>query len=348
MHKCVHSVIVLSIALQVYQFTFQQEQLAHLTPSKLIETAYLSALLEQHQSSNQHQCFSSRFSVLRDFLEQVVTIVPVDSLLYCKSSSKKKIALQCCDALQSCQLEIPPSVAMFRGLHEASMRLLIEDGTGIDTQRLPAANDENMCTTATAARKTIIPTAKDLKSARKEAHNAYRQHISESTKPVEKAHSTPTISEVVERQHFYLQHGISISLDLINYLALQDGSPQARYLVQMLLNACFPSVDDKQLDTICGVNLQCVYPITCSEGGSIHSLKPPLEILSEGRKRLSWLAQHAMNASKTEAESMANTDESEKCLSSLYNAKMLQVVNDIRANELKACTSWKSKFMSPS
>jgi len=126
--------------------------------------------------------------------------------------------------------------------------------------------------------------------------------------------------------------------------ALQHGSPQTRYLVQMLLNAYFPSVD-KQLETICGVNLQCVYPMTCSEGGSIHSLKSPLEILSEGRKKLSWLAQHAMNASQTEAESMANTDESEKCLSSLYNAKMLQVVNDIRTNELKVCTSLLGAFM---
>ena len=342
MHECVHSVILLSIALQVYQFTFRQEQLAHLTPSELIETAYLSALLEQHQSSNQHQCFSSRFSVLRDFLEQVVTIVPVESLLYTIASSEKKIAHQCCDALQSCQLEIPPSVTMLRGLYQASRRLLIEDGTGLDAHRIPTADNKNLCTTAIAARKTIIPTAKDWKSARKEAQKSYREHISKSTKPVEKAHSTPTISEVVERQHFYLQHGILVDLDLIIWWALQDISPQARYLAQMLLNAYFPSVDGKQLDAICGVNLQCVYPMSSSEGGSIHSLKSPLEILSEGRKRLSWLAQHAMNA---EAESMANADESEISLSSLYNAKMLRVVNDIRANELKTCTSLLGAFM---
>jgi len=186
--------------LQVYQFTFRQEQLAHLTPSELIETAYLSALLEQHQSSNQHQCFSSRFSVLRDFLEQVVTIVPLESLLYSIVYSEKKTALQCCDALQSCQLEIPPSVTMLRGLHEASLRLFFEDSSGLDAQGLSAENDEKIYTTAIAIHKSqhIIPTAKDLKSARKEAHKSYRQHISKSTKPVEKAHSTPTISEVVE------------------------------------------------------------------------------------------------------------------------------------------------------
>jgi len=80
------------------------------------------------------------------------------------------------------------------------MRLLFEDSSGLDTQGLSAPNNEKMCTTLIAVHKSQhkVPTAKDLKSARKEAHNAYRQHISKSTKPLEKAHSTPTISEVVE------------------------------------------------------------------------------------------------------------------------------------------------------
>ena len=137
---------------------------------------------------------------------------------------------------------------------------------------------------------------------------------------------------------------VTVNSDIIAKWATHDNLPVLRYLARKLLNISVLAVD-KQLDAICGVNLQCVYPMTRSEGGS---LKSPLEILSEGRKKLLWLTQHAINASQTEAESVANTDESDKSLSSLYNAEMLQVVNNIRANELKACTSWKSKFMSPS
>ena len=330
------------ISLQVYQFTFRQEQLARLTPSELIETAYLSALLEQHQSSHEHQCFSSRFGVLRDFLEQVVAIVPIESLLYSIASSEKKIALQCCGALQSRQLEIPPSVTMLRALHGASFRLYVENSCGLDSQQLVAANEEDMCASAIAVSKTVHPTGKDLNSARKEARKSYREHTSKSTKQIEKAHSIPTISEVVDRQQFYLQHGISVNLDVLIHMAFRDDLPQASYLAQMLLNAFFPTVNDKQLDTICGVNLQCVYPMTSSEDSS---LKSPLEILSEGRKKLSWLAQRATDASQTEVESVTNTDKSDTSLSSLYNAKMLQVVNDIRANELKVCTSLLGAFM---
>jgi len=56
-------------------------------------------------------------------LEQVVAIVPVESVLYSIVLSEAKIALQCCAALQSSQLEIPPSVTMIRGSHLALIRL---------------------------------------------------------------------------------------------------------------------------------------------------------------------------------------------------------------------------------
>ena len=345
MHEIGIAGIHFSIALQVYQFTFRQEQLARLTPSELIETAYLSALLEQHQSSNQHRCFSSRFGVLREFLEQVVAIVPVESLLYGIATSSRKIALQCCDALQSSQLEIPPSVTMLRGLHSASLRLF----TGLSIDGLKVPNDEDVCTSAIAANKTFAAnktcTRKGILSARKEAQKSYRERISKSTKSVEKVHSVPTISEVVERQHYYLQHGISLNLHLLTSIATEGYSPHARYLAQMLLNACVQTVNDTQLDAICDENLQCVYPMTSSEGSSTHPLKSPLEILREGRKKLSWLAEQATNASQTEVESVAATEESDKSLSALYNAKMLQVVNDIRANELKVCTALLGAFM---
>ena len=234
-------------------------------------------------------------------MDQVVAIVPVESILYSIATSQREIALQCCDALHSRQIEIPPSETMLKGLHLASIQLAddCQDLSGISL-------------------------------ARKEAQKAYRKHISKSSQLVEKAHSVPAISEAVERRHFFRHHEILVNIDVLNYIATQGSLPPTRYLAQMLLNACVPTVDDKQLDAICGENLQCVYPMTTSsEDGSIHSLKSPLQILSEGRKKLSWLAQHAIDASQTEAESLANTDESNTSLSSLYNAKMLQVVNDI-------------------
>ena len=286
--------------------------------------------------------------MLRDFLEQVVAIVPVESLLYSIASSEKKIALQCCDALQSCQLELPPSETMLSRLHMAIFHLGLEDPGGLNPYSHGLPNDEEFYAGAIAAHKANInkgPTAKDVKSAMKEARKSYREHISKSTKPVEKAHSVPTVIKAVERQHYFRHHGILANQDLLIRIATGDDLPQKRYLARMLLNASVSTVDDKQLDAICGENLECIYPMSSSVDGSIHSLKSPLEILREGRKNLSWLAQRATNASQTEVESVTNTDKSDTSLSSLYNAKMLRVVNDIRANELKVCTSLLGAFM---
>ena len=330
------------LTLQVYRFSFRQEQLAQLTPSELIETAYLSALLEQHQFHNEQQCFSNRFSVLREFLEQVVAIVPIESILYSIASSEENIAVQCCDTLQSCQLEIPPSITMLRSSDRAILRL----GSGFP--QFWDLDDKERCAKEIDERKHYFGFLgkHDMKSARKEAQRSYKEHKSKSTKQGQKSHAFPTTStheEVVEQQHFYVQHATAVSYEAIAFWAAYE-VPQISYMARMHLNAYYQAAD-KKLDAICGMSLQCVYPITSSESGPTNSLKSPLEILSEGRKKLSWLAQRAIHASQANVEDISTTNDSDKSLSSLYNAKMLKVVNDIRANELKVCTSLLGAFM---
>ena len=148
--------------------------------------------------------------------------------------------------------------------------------------------------------------------------------------------------EVVEEQHFYVQRATALAYDFFTYYAVAQEVPEhISYMARIHLNA-YHQAADKQLDAICGMSLQSVYPITKD---STNSLKSPLEILSEGRKQLAWLSQRAIHASQTEVKGLSTTDESDKSLSSLYNAKMLKVVNDIRANELKVCTSLLGAFM---
>ena len=336
--------------MQVYQFSFRQEQLAQLTPSELIETAYLSALLEQHQSHNQYQCFSNRFNVLREFLEQVVTIVPIESILYSIAHSEKKVAVQCCDALQSHQIQIPPSFTMLKSSHIAFLNL-VNCHTGFSSKLvdIPLDNKE-LCAMEIAVHNYCFDLKKyDAKSARKEAQKSYEKHKSKSMRQEQKSQTSPissTHEEVVEQQRFYLLHATAVSYDMLIDCATQEEEypEQLSYMARIRLNA-YHQAADKQLDAICGMSLQSVYPITSSESDSAKSLKSPLEILSEGRKKLSWLAQRAIHASQTEVEGLSSTDESDKSLSSLYNAKMLKVVNDIRTNELKICTSLLGAFM---
>ena len=103
----------------MYLFTYRQEQLAKLTPSELIETAYFSALLEQHPHRSSTR-FSHRFTVVRDFLEQIVSVVPIESIVHTIASCKdQSIANKCADLVIASQLELPPSLMLLHGFEMA-------------------------------------------------------------------------------------------------------------------------------------------------------------------------------------------------------------------------------------
>ena len=276
-------------------------------------------------------------------MEQVVAVVPIESLLYSIAYSEKNIAMQCCDALLSHQIEIPPSFTMLRGSSRAFYRLLAHyESYPLRLGSLPSdLDDKEMCAAEIAAH------TGNFKSAAKEAQKSYKKYKSKFTKQGKKLRVLPSAStheEVVEEQRFYLQYSTALNYDIFAYLAVAQEVPERlSCMAQMHLSAYHQAADKHvQLDAICGMSLQCVYPIT---NDFANSLKSPLEILGEGRKKLSWLAQRAIDASQTEVEGLLSTDESDKSLSSLYNAKMLKVVNDIRANELKVCTSLLGAFM---
>ena len=285
--------------------------------------------------------------MLREFLEQVAAIVPIESILYSIAHSEKEVAVQCCDALQSHQIQIPPSITMLKSSHIAFLNL-INCHTGLPSKLDMPLDGKEVCAMEIAARNYWCDLKKyDEKSARKEAQKSYEKHKSKSMRQEQKS-QTSTISstheEVVEQQRFYVLHSTAVTYDMLTFYATKEVPEQLSYMARMRLNA-YHQAADKQLDAICGMSLQSVYPITSSESGSANSLKSPLEILSEGRKKLSWLAQRAIHVSEIEVEGLPSTDESDKSLSSLYNAKMLKVVNDIRTNELKICTSLLGAFM---
>lgn len=67
--------------------TVRQYQLAKLTPSQVIELAYLSALLEQFGDGVESHRISHKFQVIQTFLENVVKVVPFESIVYAISTN---------------------------------------------------------------------------------------------------------------------------------------------------------------------------------------------------------------------------------------------------------------------
>ena len=113
---------VLSTLTQEYNITTRQHQLAKLTPSALIEMAYLCALLEQHPFSKSKPS-SHKFEVIRLFLEDVVHVVPFESIFYAIANCSLDTAMSCFQALKSYQLDLPTSELMGKGLNLAAWRM---------------------------------------------------------------------------------------------------------------------------------------------------------------------------------------------------------------------------------
>ena len=120
--------MVLFTFMQVFAFSSRQVQLAKLTPSEVIETAYLSSLLEQkpHKCTNiASQGFSHRFETLRTFLIEVVHVVPIESLIHAIAVAKEfPVALQCCKQLMGSKLQLVASNTMYESLASAAENLV--------------------------------------------------------------------------------------------------------------------------------------------------------------------------------------------------------------------------------
>ena len=107
--------------LQGYDITTRQEQLAKLIPSQLIELAYLSALLEQHPFSGS-QPHSHKVKVVSKFLEEIVQVVPIESITHPIANGSHETAEVCLKVLLSSDL--PLSKTLLIGLENCHTRVI--------------------------------------------------------------------------------------------------------------------------------------------------------------------------------------------------------------------------------
>ena len=110
-------------------FSLKQIQLAKHIPTDVIRLAYLCALLEQRGQPSE----SKRFKAVGHFLEQVVKIVPLESVFVAIAYEKHDIALECAEALKKRNPQLQPSQQMIIGARKAVARACTGyDGATID------------------------------------------------------------------------------------------------------------------------------------------------------------------------------------------------------------------------
>lgn len=295
----------------MYNVSSRQQQLARLTPSKLIELAYLSALLEQYPHSSS-QPLSHKVEVIRKFLEEVVQVVPLESILYAIANGNHNVVLSCSKALIACDLDLSPSALMIHGFEVAAMRTKL----GIPPSLL--LKTENEC-------KERFPDVPPYFVPRKE----------------ESGKITCDVFPRIPR----LSHPTNLP-----QLAQLKCSPDELESVDnpeiIEVGDCLAKIRDRLHSTqhrhpkqvVSGLNIVLMYPISRkSSQQSDAILKSPLDILIDGRKRLATLAISQFQAEATSPTEMQSTD--------LLNQKMLEAVNNIRNNDLATCTALLGGFM---
>ena len=289
---------------QVYQFTFHQEQLAKLTPSELIEVAFMSSLLEQHPYSP-HKQLSQRFEALRTFLEQVVKVVPVESLFHAiNHCPDHRLASQICNALQvsnfKCPYSLEAHIAIDNAIHfMISKQKEYSDSTLSDV----VAHQFKRSNTS----KLIAGKKRRQRTAEQIFNQQYRDSMHSRDKQVSTLGAN-------DRQ---LSTCISYLCDMESAIALD-----------------LKTNNLKRRSILCGLTMDCAYSNISS------NLKPPLKVLKEGRQQLLHLTKYT-----TDDSLLTGNTESKGKLSELFNSKLLEVVNTIRRGDLKICTLLLGAFM---
>ena len=263
----------LNVLLQRYSVSTRQRQLAALTPSQLIELAYLSALLEQYPFSKT-QPISHKVEVIKTFLEKVVQVVPLESITHAIAYSPYQLATFCAKALLASQIELPASGLMQNGLNDATVYL--ESGT----ISAIAAKDR-----AEAKLRSMIPFITPS--------NVLLRNIEQSA--------------TEKRVHLY-SHGVSTS-ETIESGGIITGKllpHEDIKKVSTLLHKVMDGVRKQNFSKlICGASIEHLY-CTTSHSEREGIFVSPLDVLRQGNAALTRLSKELMSATEEHTSTKSN------------------------------------------
>ena len=291
----------------------------------MIELAYLSALLEQHQQPGKKSLVSHKVDVVRRFLENVVRVVPLESIVYAIACGEDEIALQCTKALLvfKSQLKLPLSVLMHYGLFDACRRMSSGISADIFAQAMEKIELNEFARTFT----------NQMRSSGLSQRTQSAGFLSEKIRMGMKI--------VLEQAKLGEEHKMN-----------PDRMPRKEVLGLVKLYGEV-NVEHEEaakqgnvVNAISGLNIEEVYPITHkhvqAQENISEQLQCPLDILRSGKMKLSSLAKKAQGMQAGAQSVPPATQSSQKRLD---NSAMLKTVNDIRQKDLVICTALLGGFM---
>lgn len=281
----------------------------------MIELAYLSALLEQNADSKA-ELLSHKLEVIAKFLEDVVRVVPFESISYAIANCSYDNAVLCYEAMISCGIPLPKSMLMLGGLSHAEGRMEV-GYVGRSLSSLPFE-----------LRHIGIFGPGYNREARIELRG-----IDEDRGEVKFA-----VAPVMHDSDILLDAPTELTIDVRKFPRSQTNKEILENLVKISKSMMSEkAVNPSNVPIVSGVNIEVIYPM--KQDISHKKLNSPVQILKDGKAKLSALA------SKVQQNLKMTTMPTVLQQTRKGNIRMLEVVNSIRIKDIDLCTSLLGGFM---
>ena len=279
-------------------------------------------MLECHSQHKGRLTTSKRYRQVAQFLEEVVKVVPLESIFfaiaYCDDNN---VALECSKALHKSQLKIPPSEMMVTGSQRAAFRI----HTGVQPEIL-----DQYATTALAQ---LVQSLGPPPLKAHSSHPSPKPTYSDITRCPATTQSAPEASSQV-----WLPPEIPVRFSIELPELCSHGFPEmAAYLDHLSQDILSQAVKKgNSLDVMCRSSIERIYPANTHKKHTMHGiLQSPIEVLKNARERLAFFVDEIQQNSETEA----TTD------TQITNEEMLDLVQHICENNLKICAALLGSFM---
>ena len=218
----------------------------------------MSALLEQC-GSDSGSLHSHKFEVIKKFLEDVVKVVPFESIAYAIANGNDQTAVQCSAALEAAKVQVPKTLVMYSGLRGAKYHLMY----GVSTNQMHSLEHK----------------AFDIISSPSKSSSTYYM---ESGKLVYE------LTSYLPGTLIPLDEPVKVQTVVKD---VQQTNKRLADKLRQLMISVFPNISSSDqlvpLPILSQKAIEELYPIQ-SDGSSY--LKSPLNILVDGRKRLAGLS----------------------------------------------------------
>ena len=278
---------------------------------KLIELAYLCALLEQNPHGNALAADSEKLVAIKEFLENVVKVVPLESIVFAMNYGNDNTVKACSQALSNSPYELPVSFTMCDGIQYLLDKF--KYGSSYDTFC-------NLFTKLSLKIRPFFPKDTEITELF-DFHDEVAGDYFEMRAIPRKRNIKIPPSMLLERAK------------VGNFTPPQMDIIEVPPTLLKVLDAYKPNATKNLI--ISGFNIDQLYPIS-----SEFELKSPLNTLREGKKKLTVLRRE-LNVYSSPA-SNAKCKQKQKYH---YNTQMLKAVNEIRQNELATCVTLLGAFM---